>query len=85
MDGAWHESVFDMVGQGVSVNLINQIGFQVLLRTQPEGGTIPAPHPTTLLVDDIWTEAAPPPEPQPEPTPEPATDAATGGDAASGN
>jgi hypothetical protein len=69
MDGNWHEIVFDMLNPGfgtVTFNAINRIGIQVVVQGARADGGPPAPTEVTLVVDDVWLEAAPPPDAAPD-------------------
>jgi hypothetical protein len=78
-DGNFHEVVFDLLHPNpftgaVVLGVINKMGVQVLVQDVPQDGGVPAAAPIQLLVDDVWLEAAPPPDAGLEVGPDATTD-----------
>ncbi len=57
-DGNWHEIVFDIAGNlgSITVNVINQLGVQIVTQGSAPGGGPATPPTVTLTVDDVWLE-----------------------------
>jgi hypothetical protein len=55
-DGAWHEMIVDLTGNGFVLTNVKQYGLQVSLKsTAPSAGPV-TPVTTTVYLDDLWLE-----------------------------